>query len=284
MTSAAELLSILTFPAIDPIAFSVGPLAIHWYGLAYVAGIMLGWLVARGMLRNSRLWRNEKPPCTAAHLDDFLVWVALGIVLGGHIGYILFYDFASVAADPIRAIQIWNGGMSFHGGFLGATLAMVFFARRNGIALWSLFDIVASVAPLGILFGRIANFVNGELWGRPSDAPWAMVFPTGGPFPRHPSQLYEAALEGLLTFVVLQVVARLFGGFRRPGLVTGCFVILYALSRITVEFFREPDPQLGYLFGGWLTMGMLLSLPMLAVGVWALWRARRAAAADLKRM
>ncbi|MBV2187115.1 MAG: prolipoprotein diacylglyceryl transferase [Rhizobium sp.] len=267
----------MTFPAIDPVAFSLGPLAIHWYGLAYVAGIMLGWIVARGMLRNDRLWPNGTPPCTASHLDDFLVWVALGIVLGGRIGYILFYDFASIAADPIRAIEIWNGGMSFHGGFLGATLAMVFFARRHGIPLWSLFDIVASVAPLGILFGRIANFINGELWGRPSDMPWAMAFPTGGPFPRHPSQLYEALLEGLLTFVVLQVIGRLLGGFRSPGLVTGCFVILYALSRITVEFFREPDPQLGYLAGGWLTMGMLLSLPMLAVGAWALLRARRAA-------
>ena len=277
MSSAAELLSILTFPAIDPVAFSLGPLAIHWYGLAYVAGIMLGWLVARGMLRNAKLWPNDTPPCTASHLDDFLVWVSLGIVLGGRIGYILFYDFAAILADPIRAIQIWNGGMSFHGGFLGATLAMVFFARRHAIPLWSLFDIVASVAPLGILFGRIANFINGELWGRPSDVPWAMAFPTGGPFPRHPSQLYEALLEGLLIFVVLQVVGRLLGGFRSPGLITGLFVILYALSRVTVEFFREPDPQLGYLFGGWLTMGMLLSLPMLAVGVWALLRARRAA-------
>ncbi|WP_246701675.1 prolipoprotein diacylglyceryl transferase [Rhizobium terricola] len=278
MPTAAEFLSILTFPAIDPVAVSIGPLAIHWYGLAYVAGIMLGWFIARRMLLKPGLWPNDTPPCTAAHLDDFLLWVALGIVLGGRIGYILFYDFASVAANPLRAIEIWNGGMSFHGGFLGATLAMVFFARRHAIPLWSLFDIVASVAPLGLLFGRIANFINGELWGRPSDVPWAMAFPTGGPFPRHPSQLYEALLEGLVIFVVLQIVGRVFRGFRSPGLVTGCFVSLYALARITVEFFREPDPQLGYLAGGWLTMGMVLSLPMLAVGLWALVRARRAAA------
>ncbi|MHA7968510.1 prolipoprotein diacylglyceryl transferase [Rhizobium sp. CAU 1783] len=277
MPTAAEFLSILTFPAIDPVAVSIGPLAIHWYGLAYVAGIMLGWFIARRMLLKPGLWPNDAPPCTAAHLDDFLLWVALGIVLGGRIGYILFYDFASVAANPLRAIEIWNGGMSFHGGFLGATLAMVFFARRHAIPLWSLFDIVASVAPLGLLFGRIANFINGELWGRPSDVPWAMAFPTGGPFPRHPSQLYEALLEGLVIFVVLQIVGRVFRGFRSPGLVTGCFVSLYALARITVEFFREPDPQLGYLAGGWLTMGMVLSLPMLAVGLWALVRARRTA-------
>lgn len=276
MSPAAELLSILTFPAIDPIAFSIGPLAIHWYGLAYVCGIMLGWAVARSLVRNEKLWPANTPPCTAAHLDDFLVWVAIGIVLGGRLGYIFFYDLPSVIADPIRAIEVWNGGMSFHGGFAGATLAMILFARRHAIPVWSLFDIVASVAPIGIFFGRVANFVNGELWGRPSNAPWAMVFPTGGPFPRHPSQLYEALFEGLLMFVLLQIIGRA-GGFRMRGLVTGCFVSLYAAARITVEFFREPDPQLGYLAGGWLTMGMVLSLPMLAVGLWALWRARRAA-------
>ncbi|WP_414899321.1 prolipoprotein diacylglyceryl transferase [Rhizobium cremeum] len=273
MSSATALLSILTFPAIDPVAFSIGPLAIHWYGLAYVCGIMLGWVVARAMVRNEKLWPAGTPPCTAAHLDDFLVWVAIGIVLGGRLGYILFYDLPSVIADPLRAIEVWNGGMSFHGGFAGATIAMILFARRHAIPIWSLFDIVASVAPIGIFFGRIANFVNGELWGRPSDVAWAMVFPTGGPFPRHPSQLYEALLEGLLMFVLLQIIGRA-GGFRMRGLVTGCFVSLYAVARIAVEFFREPDPQLGYLAGGWLTMGMLLSLPMLAVGLWALWRAR----------
>ncbi len=275
MQSATALLAILSFPAIDPVAISIGPLAIHWYGLAYVAGIMLGWLVARRMLANNTLWPNDAPPCTRAHLDDFLVWVALGIVLGGRIGYILFYDLPSVLAEPIRAVQIWNGGMSFHGGFVGATLAMVFFARRHAIPLWSLFDIVASVAPIGIFFGRIANFVNGELWGRVTDVPWAMVFPTGGPMPRHPSQLYEACLEGLVLFILLQILIRSFRAFRSPGLVTGSFVALYALARIFVEFFREPDVQLGYLAGNWLTMGMVLSLPMVAVGLWAILRARK---------
>jgi phosphatidylglycerol:prolipoprotein diacylglycerol transferase len=210
-------------------------------------------------------------------LDDFLVWAAVGIILGGRIGYILFYDFPNVAAEPLRAIQIWNGGMSFHGGFAGTTLAMLLFARRHRIPVWSLFDIVAAVVPIGLFFGRIANFVNGELWGRLSDAPWAVVFPQAGPFARHPSQLYEAGLEGIALLAVLALAIWRFGALKRPGLVTGLFVCGYALSRITVEFFREPDAQLGYLYGGWLTMGMLLSLPMLAVGVWAIVRARAAA-------
>ncbi|KQW28965.1 prolipoprotein diacylglyceryl transferase [Rhizobium sp. Root274] len=282
MLSVLDLFAVVSFPAIDPIAFSIGPLAVHWYGLAYVAGILIGWLVARDLLRRPSLWRNGNPPATVEQIDDFILWVAIGIVAGGRIGYILFYDFAAVAANPVRAIEVWNGGMSFHGGFLGATLAMVFFARKHLVPLWSLFDIVASVAPLGIFFGRIANFINGELWGRPSDVPWAMAFPTGGPFPRHPSQLYEAALEGLLLFLLLQLLARAFGALRQPGRITGVFVILYAAARIFVEFFREPDAQIGYLFGGWLTMGMVLSLPMALVGLWILAWSGRATRAPVK--
>jgi len=268
----------MPFPNIDPIAFSIGPLSVHWYGLAYVAGILLGWLYARRLLANPKLWRNDTPPMTATHLDDFLVWVAAGVVLGGRIGYILFYDFASVAADPIRALQIWNGGMSFHGGLAGTTIAMLLFARKNAIPAWSLFDIVAAVVPLGLLFGRIANFINGELWGRLSDMPWAMEFPTGGPFARHPSQLYEAGLEGIVLLIVLAIAVYAFKAFKAPGTISGIFVIGYAFSRIFVEFFREPDAQLGYLAFGWLTMGMVLSLPMVALGIWAVMRARLAAA------
>ncbi len=268
MLSVLDLFAVVSFPAIDPIAFSIGPLAVHWYGLAYVAGILLGWLVARDLLRRPNLWPNGAPPATVEQIDDFILWVAIGIVAGGRIGYILFYDFSAVATNPMRAIEVWNGGMSFHGGFLGAALAMVFFARKHLVPLWSLFDIVASVAPLGIFFGRVANFINGELWGRPADLPWAMAFPTGGPFPRHPSQLYEAALEGLLLFLLLQLLARAFGALRHPARITGIFVTLYAAARIFVEFFREPDAQIGYLFGGWLTMGMVLSLPMALVGLW----------------
>jgi phosphatidylglycerol:prolipoprotein diacylglycerol transferase len=277
LLTAASLLAILPYPEINPIAFSLGPLSIHWYGLAYVAGILLGWAYARRLVNQGRLWRNDTPPMTVAHLDDFIVWVALGIVLGGRIGYILFYDLQAVIENPIRAVQIWNGGMSFHGGLIGTTIAMMLFAHRRNIPVWSLFDIVAAVVPLGLFFGRIANFVNGELWGRISDAPWAMVFPTGGPFTRHPSQLYEAGLEGIVLFLVLAFMTYRLLALKTPGTITGIFVIGYALSRIFVEFFREPDAQLGYLLGtNWLTMGMVLSSPMILFGIWAIVRARRA--------
>lgn len=276
MLSVLDLFAAVSFPAIDPVAFSIGPLAVHWYGLAYVAGILLGWLTARDLLKRPHLWPNGQAPATLQQIDDFVLWAAIGVVAGGRLGYIFFYDFASVAANPMRAIEVWNGGMSFHGGFIGATLAMVFFARRHQIRLWSLFDLIASVVPLGLFFGRIANFINGELWGRPADVPWAMAFPTGGPFPRHPSQLYEAALEGLVLLIVLQVLARLFGALRAPGRITGIFVAGYAAARIFVEFFREPDVQIGYLYGGWLTMGMVLSLPMVLIGIWIFVRSGRA--------
>lgn len=276
MYSTPSLLAILPYPDIDPVAFAIGPLAVHWYGLAYVVGIMLGWYYAKRMVIRADLWPNGLSPMTPEKLDDFLVWVAGGIVLGGRIGYILFYDMAAIVENPIRAIQIWNGGMSFHGGLIGTTLAMILFARRNGIPVWSLFDTVATVAPFGLFFGRIANFVNGELWGRVSDVPWAFVFPTGGPFARHPSQLYEAILEGIVLLLVLRIMTHQAKALRRPGTVAGVFVCGYALSRIFVEFFREPDAQLGYLAFGWLTMGMVLSLPMFLIGVWAILRARSA--------
>ncbi|MCG5482277.1 MAG: prolipoprotein diacylglyceryl transferase [Sinorhizobium meliloti] len=279
METIATRLAILPFPEIDPVIFTIGPLAVRWYGLAYVAGILLGWLYARRIIQNASLWRNGIAPLNLAQLDDFLLWAAGGIVLGGRIGYILFYDLGSILENPVRAIQIWNGGMSFHGGLLGTTLAMIIFARRNAIPLWSLFDVVAAVVPIGLFFGRIANFINGELWGRLSSMPWAVVFPTGGPFARHPSQLYEAALEGIVLLVVLAWFVYRSRALKIPGLVTGIFVCGYAASRIFVEFFREPDAQIGYLAGDWLTMGMVLSLPMLLVGIWAIARARSAAAA-----
>ncbi len=269
----------MPFPNIDPIAFSIGPLAIHWYGLAYVAGILLGWAYARRIAANDTLWPNDTSPISRPQLDDFIVWAALGIVLGGRIGYILFYDLGAIIEDPIRAVQIWNGGMSFHGGLAGTTIAMILFAHRNSIPIWSLFDIVATVVPCGLFFGRIANFINGELWGRLTDVPWAVVFPTGGPFARHPSQLYEAGLEGIVLLLVLAALVYGVKALKSPGLISGVFVCGYALSRIFVEFFREPDAQLGYLLGtGWLTMGMVLSFPMILLGLWAIFRARQAAA------
>ena len=270
-------LAALPFPDIDPVIVRIGPLAIHWYGLAYVVGILFGWWYGRRIITNPRLWPGGKAPMRAEDLDDFLVWAAIGIVLGGRIGYILFYDFARYLANPFDMLAVWQGGMSFHGGFAGTTLAMVLFARKRGISIWSLFDIVAASVPVALGLVRLTNFINAELWGRPTDVAWAFVFPNGGPLARHPSQLYEAALEGLVLFIVLRLLTHVFLKLGKPGFVAGAFVTGYGLSRIFVEFFREPDVQLGYLAGGWLTMGMVLSTPMVLAGIWAMWRAGRQA-------
>lgn len=271
----------LPFPAIDPVAVSFGPFAIRWYALAYIAGLLGGWFLARKLTMRPGYWTGLKQP-RPLDIDDLIVWVALGVVLGGRIGYVLFYNFAAYLEDPSEILAIWRGGMSFHGGFLGAVLAIVLFARSRGLNPLSMLDLAAVVTPIGLFFGRIANFINGELWGRPApDLPFAVVFPHGGPIARHPSQLYEAVLEGLVLFVVLVVAVRR-NGFRRPGLIGGIFVLGYAIARIVSEFFREPDPQLGFLFGdsitalgGGVTMGMLLSVPMALVGAAAIWIAGR---------
>jgi len=270
LEQTATLLSLMAFPDIDPVIFSIGPLQIRWYGLAYVTGILLGWRYARLLVENRRLWPEGGSRISALDIDDFLIWATVGIVAGGRIGYILFYDFAAVSANPLRALEIWNGGMSFHGGLLGTLAAMILFAHKRRIPLFNLFDVVCAVVPVGLFFGRVANFINAELWGKLTDVPWAFVFPTGGPFARHPTQLYEAGLEGLLLLAVLAWLIYRHQALRSPGLVSGVFVSGYALSRIFVEFYREPDAHLGYLAGGWLTMGMVLSLPMLAVGIWAI--------------
>ncbi len=270
MDAISLKLSLLGFPEIDPVIFSLGPLAVRWYGLAYVVGIVLGWRYARRIVETGRLWPGGKAPMTLIDLDDFLLWGVLGIVAGGRIGYILFYDFAAVAANPLRALEIWNGGMSFHGGLIGTLLAMVLFARARSIPLFNLFDVVGAVVPIGLFFGRLANFINAELWGKLTNVPWAFVFPTGGPFPRHPTQLYEAGLEGLVLVAALAFLIYRRGALARPGLVAGAFATGYGMARIFVEVFREPDAHIGYLSGGWLTMGMLLSLPLLAAGLWAM--------------
>ncbi len=254
----------LPFPAIDPVLVSVGPFAIRWYALAYIAGILLGWFYARRLIAHPRLWGGE-PPMTVADYDDFVFWVTLGIILGGRTGYVLFYNPAFFAANPLEILQLWKGGMSFHGGFLGCVLAAALFAWSRGVSFLSLGDVTCAVGPIGLFLGRLANFINGELWGRPADVPWAMVFPGAGPLPRHPSQLYEAALEGLVLFVILAIMVRA-GALRRPGLIVGAFACLYALMRAFCELFREPDAQLGFLWGG-LTMGMLLSIPMFLAGL-----------------
>ncbi|WP_315727619.1 MULTISPECIES: prolipoprotein diacylglyceryl transferase [unclassified Bradyrhizobium] len=265
---------LIDFPVFDPVAIAIGPFAIRWYALAYISGIVIGWLYARSLLKNERLWGGSAP-ISLLQLDDFILWVTLGIILGGRTGYVLFYNLPFFVQHPLEIFELWKGGMSFHGGFMGCVIAVIWFCRRNGLPILSLGDITTAVGPIGLFLGRIANFINGELWGRPADPslPWAMIFPSGGPVPRHPSQLYEAGLEGIVLFIVLAILVR-FGALKRPGLILGSFILLYGIARITGEHFREPDPQLGFLWGG-LTMGMLLSVPMLIIGAILILRALR---------
>jgi len=269
---------VLPFPAIDPVLIQIGPFALRWYALAYIMGILLGWMYARAIIRSEPLW-GGKAPMTVTDYDDFILWATLGVILGGRLGYVLFYNPAHFAANPAEIVQLWKGGMSFHGGFLGVVLATLLFARRRHIPFLSLADVTCAVYPIGHFLGRLANFINGELWGRPTDVPWAIVFPSreAGPIPRHPSQLYEAGLEGLLLLVLLAWFMRR-GALKRPGLVTGLFAVGYGLTRIACEFFREPDIQLGFLWGG-LTMGMLLSLPLILAGAGIIIYAARPSAA-----
>jgi len=268
--------AVIAYPQIDPVAISLGPLPIRWYALAYIAGLLLGWAYARKLVRDDGLWGAIARPGVVS-LDDLLVYAAVGVVLGGRLGYVLFYNPVYYLDNPQEIIAVWRGGMAFHGGLAGAALGVWWFARRQNVSALTVGDICCAVTPIGLFLGRIANFIKPELWGRESDVDWAMVFPEAGPLPRHPSQLYEAGLEGIALFLLLFVVVRM-GGLRRPGLVTGVFAIGYALARIFCEFFREPDPQLGFLFGG-ATMGMLLSLPLIAIGAGFLIHALRKAPA-----
>lgn len=259
-------LLLIKYPVFNPVAIAIGPIVIRWYALAYIGGIVIGWIYARSLLKNDKLW-GRPAPISLIQLDDFILWVTIGIILGGRTGYVLFYNFPFFAHHPAEIFELWKGGMSFHGGFLGCVIAVIWFARTNNVPILSLGDITTAVGPIGLFLGRIANFINDELWGRPADPnlPWAMIFPTGGPVPRHPSQLYEAGMEGILLFTVLAILIRL-GALKRPGLVLGSFITLYGVARIVGEHFREPDPQLGFLWGG-LTMGMLLSIPMVIGGI-----------------
>jgi len=257
------ILPVLPFPHINPVLISIGPLAVRWYALAYIVGIIAGWFYARSIIASRNLWGGAAP-FTVAEFDDFIIWITLGIILGGRLGYVLFYNFPHFAAHPVAIFELWTGGMSFHGGVLGCIVATILFGLRRGLSILSLGDVTTAVAPIGLFLGRLANFINGELWGRPTDVPWALVFPNEGPVPRHPSQLYEAALEGLLLLLVLGVLVRL-GALKRPGLVSAAAAIGYGVARIFCEFFREPDAQLGFLWGG-LTMGMLLCIPLIVAG------------------
>jgi phosphatidylglycerol:prolipoprotein diacylglycerol transferase len=260
------MLFVLPFPAIDPTLIEIGPFAIRWYALAYIVGILIGWWYAKRLVSNARLWGPAGAPMKPIDIDDFVVWATLGIIVGGRLGYVLFYDFGVFLAEPWQILQVWNGGMSFHGGFLGTVIAMILFSRSRRIPTWSLIDVVAPSVTFGLLFGRIANFINGELWGRPTDVAWAFIFPHADGQPRHPSQLYEAMLEGLVLFLVLRFFTHRQLRLRQPGFVSAIFAIGYGLARIFSEFFREPDIQIGYFSGG-LTMGMLLSLPLVLAGI-----------------
>jgi phosphatidylglycerol:prolipoprotein diacylglycerol transferase len=275
------------FPDIDPVLVQLGPFAIRWYALAYVAGILLGWRYATGLLRNTALWTRRPAPMTPEQMDDLILWIALGVIGGGRLGHVLFYTpFERTLSDPLSIFRVWEGGMSFHGGVIGVTIAMVVFAWRNRLDLLRIADVVAPAYPIGHFLGRCANFINGELWGRPTDAPWGVVFCNdrlreagggqclAGEIARHPSQLYEAFFEGLVLFLILRWATHGLKLGNRRGVVTGIFVLFYGVFRIAIETVRQPDAGLENLPLG-LTMGMILSIPMLLLGAFLIWRGMR---------
>ena len=249
----------LPYPQIDPVAIALGPLKIHWYGLMYLVGIGgAWWLASRRLERFDATWSKDK-------LSDLVFWVAMGVILGGRLGYVFFYDFAAYIAEPAKILRVWEGGMSFHGGLIGVMLATWWFGKRNGKSFFELMDFIAPLVPIGLGAGRIGNFINAELWGKAADVPWAMVFPTDPEqLARHPSQLYQFALEGVALFTILWFYSRK----PRPTMaVSGMFAACYGVFRFIVEFVRVPDAQLGYLAWDWLTMGQILCLPMILGGI-----------------
>lgn len=255
----------LPFPAIDPVLFEYGPIVIRWYALAYIFGLLLGWRYIRFLV-------NRQPEiASTSDVDDFLTWATVGVILGGRIGYTVFYRPDYFVENPTAILRIWEGGMSFHGGLLGVVVAAILFTWKRKIPLLPFSDVVACAAPIGLFFGRIANFINGELIGRVTDVPWAIVFPNGGDSPRHPSQIYEAALEGLLLFFVLNFILHQNVIRQRPGVLTGIFLLGYMLARSFVELFREPDAHIGFLYSG-TTMGQWLSIPMGLLGLFLVFR------------
>jgi phosphatidylglycerol:prolipoprotein diacylglycerol transferase len=262
--------AVFTLPGFDIGSMHLGPFPLRWYALAYIAGLILGWRYMVSIVKDERLWTTGQKRPTPLACDDFLFWATLGVIFGGRLGYILFYNTQILWTNPLEVFQIWNGGMSFHGGLIGVTLAVIFFARQQKVPLWTMGDLVAAVTPIGLFFGRIANFINAELWGRPTDLPWGMIFPTADGLPRHPSQLYEAALEGLVLFSVLRLATHVRLTLKRPGLTAGIFLFCYGLFRAALENVREPDIQMPHFPLG-LTMGMILSLPMLAIGAYLVW-------------
>jgi phosphatidylglycerol:prolipoprotein diacylglycerol transferase len=277
------------FPNFNPVLLQLGPLAIRWYALAYIAGILLGWRYCLMLIRDQRLWTPGRPPATQIQIDDLVVWVTLGVILGGRTGYVLFYGQGQFSQDWLEVFKLWHGGMSFHGGFIGVCLAVALFSIVNRLDMLRLGDLIAPCAPIGLFFGRIANFINGELWGRPTHLPWGIIFP-GAPdhpaVPRHPSQIYEAGLEGLVLFLLLRWATHGGRWLPRRGALTGLFLLGYGVARISLENVRNPDLNMPNFPLG-LTMGMILSIPMVLTGVWLIWRSRRpealAASAELEQ-
>ncbi|MEZ5823930.1 MAG: prolipoprotein diacylglyceryl transferase [Geminicoccaceae bacterium] len=266
--SGSVTLFAIPFPNFDPVIIQFGPLAIRWYALAYIAGLLLGWRLARRIVMREGWLPSEE------QVDDLLFYATLGVILGGRLGFVLFYHPLYFLQNPLEIFAVWQGGMSFHGGLLGVIISVFIFARMSKLPPLELLDLAAIVTPIGLFFGRIATFINGELWGRVSDVPWAMVFPTGGPDPRHPSQLYQATLEGIVLFAVLFTLSRRPRRASERGLLGGTFLAGYAIARMIGELFRQPDAHLGFLFG-MITMGQLLSLPMLLLGLFLVFRALR---------
>ena len=276
---------VIPFPDIDPVALQIGSFAVKWYGLAYMVGLVLGWLYVRKLLSSPHLWPGGEPPFSIARTDDLLLFMTIGVVLGGRLGFVLFYEPGHYLKNPADIIAVWKGGMAFHGALLGCGIAIWLFAHWHKTSPWSAMDLCAAAVPLGLFFGRLANFINGELWGRPTDVPWAMVFPEAKllypaiePTPRHPSQLYESALEGLVLFLVLRWLTHNRGALQTPGYVTGTFLIGYGLARSFCEQFRQP--HFGHAFNvGPLTAGTAYSIPMILLGLYFIWLARQRAKA-----
>ncbi len=264
----------MPFPHFNPVLLQLGPFALRWYALAYMAGILLGWRYGVALVRNLKLWRGGAPTLDDRQVDDLVVFVAVGIVAGGRLGSILFYNTSVLWTDPLEALRVWHGGMSFHGGLIGVAIGLMLFARLNHVNVLRLGDLTAPCVPIGLFFGRLANFINGELWGRPTTLPWGIIFPRAGPEPRHPSQLYEAGLEGIALFLILRWATHGRKLLPRRGMICGLFLTFYGLFRIALENVREPDRDMPHFPFG-LTMGIMLSVPMVAAGLALIAYARR---------
>lgn len=267
------MLALLTYPNIDPVAIEFGPISIKWYGLAYMAGLLLGWQYIRRLVSTPRLWHAGIAPIDVNRVDDLLLFITVGVILGGRLGQVLLYDPEYYFSHPSEILAVWKGGMSFHGALVASGLLILLFARHYKVAARSIMDLCCAAVPIGIFFGRIANFINSEHWGRPTEAAIGMVFPNGGAVPRHPSQLYEAALEGLVMFVIIRIATHYLLALKKPGLVTGIWLTWYALARGFCEIFREPEPD-HILNIGPFTAGQVYCLPMLLIGLYLIWRAR----------